>query len=111
MTFNFDKFMTALSGMIAPIGEAVTLLHPGNTNEALKIKVGVALLQGIAETLHASLHQAQMPAPEAPAPAPTPAPEPAPAPTSEVPIPVATPAPEAHIPATPPFPTTAPSEG
>jgi len=52
MSFSFEKFMHAMSTMLAPIGEAVTMLHPGNTNEALKIKVGVAMIQGIAQALH-----------------------------------------------------------
>lgn len=62
MSFNFDNFMQAMSHMLPVVGQAVTMLHPENGKEALKIQLGVAMVQALAD----ALHQASVPAAEVP---------------------------------------------
>lgn len=61
MSFNFDGFMQAMSQMLPAVGQAVTILHPGNEQEALKIQMGVAMIQALAN----AIHQGTVPTPTA----------------------------------------------
>lgn len=54
MSFNFDKFMSAMAKILPAVGETVIALHPNNPNEALKIQLGTQLISAIAQTLHQS---------------------------------------------------------
>lgn len=58
MSSNFDRFLSAVTSMLPAVGQAVVTLHPDNAQEALKIQVGTALIQGIV----AALHQSSVPA-------------------------------------------------
>lgn len=54
MSFNFDSFMTAMSQMLPAVGQAVTVLHPGAEQEAMKIQMGVAMVQALVSIIHQS---------------------------------------------------------
>lgn len=54
MSFNFNNFMDAMSKLLPAVGEAVIALHPNNPNEALKIGLGVNLIQAATQILHQS---------------------------------------------------------
>lgn len=63
MSFNFQNFMTAIGELVPAVGRAVIALHPENPNEAVKIALGVELIQAAT----AILHQSTSPAPTQPA--------------------------------------------
>lgn len=54
MSFNFDNFMNAMAKLLPAVGETVIALHPGNPDEAMKIRVGAGLVKAIVDSLHQS---------------------------------------------------------
>jgi hypothetical protein len=72
MSIKFDDFMAAMSKLLPAIGETVVALHPNNANEAMKIGLGINLIQAAATILHQSATDATATnvSPTAPNPAP-----------------------------------------
>ena len=58
MSFNAKSFFASLEAMIQPIGQAVTLMHPGDNVEAEKIALGTALVGALAHALSSALSSA-----------------------------------------------------
>lgn len=54
MSFNFNDFISAIGELVPAVGRAVVTLHPNNPNEALKIALGVELIQAATAILHKS---------------------------------------------------------
>ena len=67
---NFAKFLAAMEAAVPTVGQIVTILHPENVGEGVKIAAGVQLFQMFAAGVHAVMSAtAEAPATDTQAPA------------------------------------------